>query len=175
MGFDVVAFEPSERLCEGARQIVSGYPKSTVARGSYGDLVTAAEQRSGPLAAHVLDSSFDAVLFGYGSFNYVFTEADRQALLRATRKIAPKAPLLFSFASQRTETGTLDRLRPPIRRLFELMKAPSARRPGDTFASYTGFIHELALDEIRAAADCSGYRIVSCPQGDAPHALLMPL
>ena len=178
MGFDVVAFEPSERLCEGARQSVSAYPNSTVVRASYGDLVTAAERRPGPLAAHALNTSFDAVLFGLASFNYVFTESDRRALLRATRAIAPKAPLLLGFVSrpQGAETGRLDRLRPAIRRLFKLLKAPSARCPGDSFTSYTGFIHDLTLDEVRTAADRSGYRIVYCRQGPPPHphALLMP-
>jgi hypothetical protein len=175
MGFDVVAFEPSERLCEGGRQIVSAYPKSTVVRASYEDLVTAAEQRTGPLAAHVLNISFDAVFFGLASFNYIFTESDRQALLRATRSIAPKAPLLFSFVPQSTETGRLDRLRPAIRSLFAFLKAPSPRCPGDSFTSHTGFIHNLTLAEVRAAADRSGYRIIYCCQGNPPHvALLMP-
>jgi hypothetical protein len=175
MGFDVVAFEPSERLCEGARQIVSAYPKSTVVRASYVDLVTAAEQRTGPLAAHVLNTVFDAVLFGLASFNYIFTESDRQALLRATRSIAPKAPLLFSFVPQSTESGRLDRLRPAIRSLFALLRAPSPRCPGDSFTSHTGFIHNLTLSEVRAAADRSGYRIAYCRQGNPPHvALLIP-
>ena len=177
-GFDVVAFEPSERLYECARQIVSPYSKSTVVRASYGDLVTAAERGTGPLAAHVLGDSFDAVLFGLASFNYVCPEADRQALLRATRAIAPKSPLLLSFLSRRPdeETGTLDRLRQPLRRLFELLKAPGARCPGDRIMLENGFIHYLTLDEIRTAADHSGYRIAYCIQGNTPqpHALLMP-
>ena len=178
MGFDVVAFEPSERLCESARQIVSAYPKSTVVRASFGDLVTAVEQRTGPLAAHVLNTSFDAVLFGLASFNYVFTESDRYALLRTARAIAPRAPLLLSFlpGHQGAETGRLDRLRPLLRRLFELLKAPSSRRPGDRFMLENGFIHYLTLDEIRTVADRSGYRIVYCRQETTPHphALLMP-
>src|ERR1035441_5894045 len=159
-GYDVVAFDPCERLCEGAQQVASGYPKNTVVCASYEDLVTAAEQQTGPLAAHVLNASFDVVLFGLRSFNYVFTESDRKALLRATRTIAPKAPLLFSFMSrcQSAENGRLDRLRAPIRRLFALLRAPSARHPGDKFFSSSGFIHYLSLDEVRTVADQAGYR-----------------
>jgi hypothetical protein len=179
MGYDVMAFDPCEQLCEGARQVVSGYPKSTVVCASYADLVTAAEQRSGPLAAHVLNTSFDAVLFGLRSFNYVFTDLDREALLRATRTIAPKAPLLFTFVvrPQGAENGRLDRLRAPLRRLFKLVKAPSARRPGDRFMLGSGFIHALTHDEVRTVADQTGYRIVYYRQGDTNlnhHALLMP-
>ena len=68
-GFDVVAFEPSARLFEGATQVVSKYPNSTIIRASYGDLVAAARELSGPLAHAVLNTSFDAVVFGWESLS----------------------------------------------------------------------------------------------------------
>ena len=177
MGFDVVAFEPSGQLCEGARRAVSSSPNSAVVRASYRDLVTAAQEHTGPLAAHVLDASFDAVLFGWTSFDYVFTELDRQDLLCATRMIAPKAPLLLSFSMLRdAENGRLDRLRPGIRRVCALLGSPSARHPGDVFWPWVGFIHLTSQGELEAAAAGSGYRILYFRPFSAlyPHALLMP-
>jgi hypothetical protein len=174
MGFDVVAFEPSERLCAGAQEIVSAYPNSTVVRASYEDLIRSAEQGTGPLADYVLGASFDAVIFGLASFSYLFTEAERQALLRATRRIAPTAPVLFSFLLQSGETSKFDRIRPAIRRMFRLLNAPGARLTGDRFHSDTGFIHALTAGDVRTVAERSGYRTVYCRLEDFPHALLIP-
>jgi hypothetical protein len=158
-GFDVVAFEPSERLCEGARQAVSPFPGSIVVQASYHDLVTAARERTGPLAAHVLNASFDAVFFGWSSFNFAFTDMDCRELLNATRMVAPIAPLLLSFGSiLGAEDGRLDRLRPVIRRVCKLLGAPADRSRGDEF-SLGGFAHFFSLDEFGFAASDSGYRI----------------
>ncbi|MGD0497255.1 MAG: hypothetical protein ABSC23_02360 [Bryobacteraceae bacterium] len=175
LGYEVVAFEPSEPLLEGARQVVSRYPGSAVARASYADLVTAVERRSGPLAAHLLNSSFDAVLLGWGSFGYVAAEADRRRLLRAIRALAPAAPILLSTDWNRSaEDGRLDRLRPLLRGLFRLLGYPSARQRGDVFLSDAGFSHCLTQDEIEADAGDSGYRIFYCRTSPYPHAVLMP-
>lgn len=175
-GFDVVAFEPSG-LCDGARQAVSSFPNSVVVQASYRDLVTAAQEHTGPLASHVLNASFDAVLFGWQSFDYVLTELDRHELLCATRTLAPKAPLLLSSWMVRdAENGRLDCLRPPIRRICELLGAPSARRPGDVFWPCGGFLHLMSQGELEAAADGSGYRILDFRPSAVsyPHAMLMP-
>jgi hypothetical protein len=173
-GFDVVAFEPSD-LCEGARQAAATFPKSAVVRASYRDLVTAAQEHTGPLASHVLNVSFDAVLFGWSSFDYVFSE-DRRELLRSIHKIAPKAPLLFDFGVLwEAEDRRLDRLRPGIRRICKLLGAPSARGPGDIFRS--NFIHLVSQDgEIEAAASDSGYHTLYIRKYDesSGHAILMP-
>lgn len=83
MGYDVVAFEPSERLYRAARGVATAYPGTSVVRASYKDLVAAAEQKTGPLAPYVLETSFDAVLLGLASINYMFTEADRRGLLKS--------------------------------------------------------------------------------------------
>ena len=173
-GFDVVAFEPSD-LCEGARQAAATFPKSAVVRASYRDLVTAAQEHTGPLASHVLNVSFDAVLFGRGSFSYVFTESERRELLCATRMIAPKAPLLLSFLmAQDAENGRLDCLRQGIRRSCKLLGAPAVPGPGDAFLSH--FVHLVSQDEIKAVAGASGYRILYSSTSDtfSPYAMLMP-
>jgi len=177
LGFEVVAFEPSEQLCEGARQAVSSFPNSAVVQASYRDLATAAQEHDGPLAPHVLNTSFDAVIFGWGSFNFVGAEVERHDLLCATRGIAPKAPLLLSFLMPfDAENGRLDRLRPAIRRICELLGAPAARRPGDMFLPWAGFLHLVPQADIEAAASCSGYRILYFRSVSAfyPHAVLLP-
>ena len=174
-GFDVVAFEPYEQLCEGARQAVASFPNSVVVRASYRDLVTAAQEHTGPLASHVPNAVFDAVLFGWASFNHVFTGLDRRELLCAARRIAPKAPLLLSFLMVRdVENGRLDRLRPCIRRICELLGSPSARCPGDVFWPHAGFTHLVSQGDLEAAAGDSGYRILYFRTSDCPHAMLMP-
>ncbi len=158
-GFDVVAFEPSERLCEGARQAISPFPGSIVVQASYHDLVTAARERTGPLAAHILNTSFDAVFFGWSSFNFAFTDMACRDLLNATRLVAPLAPLSLSFGTvPGLEDGGLDRLRPPIRRICRLLGARADRAQGDEF-SQGGFAHYFSLGEFEAAAGDSGYRI----------------
>jgi hypothetical protein len=178
-GFDVVAFEPSE-LCDGARQAISSFPNSAVVRASYRDLVAAAQEHTGPLASYVLDASFDAVLFGWQSFDYVLTGSDRHDLLCAIRTIAPKAPLLLSFwMVQSAENGRLDRLRPRIRQICKLVGAPSARRLGDAFWPWTGggfMRHLVSQSELEATANGSGYRMLYFRPSLAsyPHAMLMP-
>jgi hypothetical protein len=175
-GFHVVAFEPCERYFHGASQVVSEYPGSSVICASYADLVAAVTDRSGPLAGAILNQSFDAVLFGWGSINYVLSEPDRLALLRAVLAIAPKAPLLLSFNYPlSSENGRLDCVRPALKRLFKSLGAPSSRSPGDHFRSWTGFFHGLTEDDLVSLAAGSGYRVVSAKGGLCPHALLEPV
>ena len=176
-GFDVVAFDPSARLCEGARQVAGSFPNSVVVQASYRDLVTAVQDRTGPLAPHVLNTSFDAVFLGWASFSYVLTELDRHDLFCAARKIAPKAPLLLDFAVlQGAEDGKLDRLRPGIRRVCKLLGAPSVRRRGDLFHG-TDFMRLTPPGEIEAVAGASGYRTLYIRWYNelCAYAMLMPL
>ena len=172
-GYDVVAFEPSD-LCEGARQVVSSFPNSAVIRASYRDLVTAVQEHAGPLAAHVLNASFDAVIFGWGSFYFVFAD-ERREVLRAARTAAPEGPLLLSYGEQQdAENGRLDRLRPIIRLICKMLGAPSARVPGDLFRF--GFGHIGFQDDLKDLAEASGYRVLyrRASGAPSPYAMLMP-
>jgi hypothetical protein len=175
MGFDVVAFEPSG-LCAGARQVAASFPKSAAVQASYEDLIDAAERRTGPLAAHVLGVSIDAVVFGWTSFGDVFAASDRSGLLHATHAIAPMAPLLLSFLTGDAETGRLDRIRPLLRRIYAWLGAPSTRSRGDAFCPPAGFTHFLSKNELEDLARAAGYRMLYYRDWGAncPYAMLLP-
>jgi hypothetical protein len=73
----------------------------------------------------------------------------------------PNSSRDFAYPMVRdAENGRLDRLRPRIRRICELLGAPSARRPDDMFFPHGGFMHLVPQGEIEAAAGGSGYRIL---------------
>jgi hypothetical protein len=157
-GFDVVAFEPSGRLCESARQVIASFPRADVVQASYRDLVNAANEHAGPLAPHVLNTSFDAIFFGWASFNFALADLNACELLSAARLISPQAPILLSVGMSLAETGRLGRLRRVLRRINKLLGAPSARRPGDYWC-VGGFGHLLSEDEFISAVRDSGYRL----------------
>ncbi len=174
MGFDVVAFEPSE-LCEGARQVAASFPNSVAVQASYEDLIETAERRTGPLAAHVLGVSFDAVVLGWTSFSN-FAASDRADLFRATRAIAPKAPLFASFFPGSAEDGRLDGVRPFLRRIYAWLGAPATRGSGDAFFARAGFIHFVSKSEVEALARAAGYRVLYYRDWglNCPCAMLLP-
>src|SRR4029079_4693901 len=83
---------------------------------------------------------FDAVVLGWGSFSHVMPRAARLALLRALRALAPKAPVLLSFA---LEPGPASkgkgRVRSALQRLFAALSAPGVSEVGDHFFANGGF------------------------------------
>jgi hypothetical protein len=175
MGFDVVAFEPSPKLCAASQEMAALYPRSIVIRASFEDLVEAATRRTGPLAPYVLKEPFDAVILGWTSFTFLITADERRELLLAARATAPKAPLLLSFAAQdRLKQNRTERWRPRVGRICRLLGAPSSRDPGDRFVPKMGFWHYLTKEEFHAAVQGAGYRIFYSAWGPLPYAMLMP-
>lgn len=173
-GFDVVAFDPCAAFVDAARRVA---PAAEVIHASYDDLVAAAEGRGGPLAA-TITASFDAVLLGWGSLSHVLPFERRVALLRALRTVAPRAPVLLSFALAPDSSASpvsKGRVRDALRRLFAAMGAPGTSEAGDHFFPDTGFFALLAPDELTKLAREAGYDVSLFDEAPYPHALLAPL
>jgi hypothetical protein len=174
MGYEVVAFEPAPALAEAARGGASLYPASKVICASFADLVRAVEKGSGPLAPHVCGQEFHGIIFGWTSFSYVWRE-DRDALLKALRALAPRAPILLSYllADDRSDEK-LGRARRGYRRLLRLTGAPALAEPGDGFQPWSGFFQTLTAGEVQSLAERTGYRPAYIKGPPAPHALFVP-
>jgi hypothetical protein len=174
MGYEVVAFEPVPALAEAARAVACAYPQCQVISASYADLVRAREKGTGPLAPHVGGREFHGVIFGWTSFSYVWRE-DRDALMKALRALAPRAPVLLSYLlAGDSPEGRLGGMRRGFRRLLRFAGAPALAEPGDGFQPWSGFFQRLTPDEVRSLAERTGYRPAYIKGPPAPHALFLP-
>jgi hypothetical protein len=162
MGYQVVAFEPSPRLYEGLRTV--GCARCVKVRASFADLA-----RPGPLTPH-LAGGFDGVIIGLASFNHILTEEERVGMLASVRAVAPDAPVLLSFVIKEREQGRVDRLRPPLRRVFRLLGAPGKAVDGDVF--WRSFSHIINRDELESTVRSAGYRMSWLRLNPFGHALL---
>ncbi|MEJ7811677.1 MAG: hypothetical protein WKG32_14795 [Gemmatimonadaceae bacterium] len=176
LGYEVLAFEPAEPLVRAGVPAVSARPGASLVCASYDDLVRAAGEGTGPLAGLRSGPRIDAVLLGWGSFSHVMADAERLAILRATRVLAPAAPLLLSF----DEPTVLDapgsaasRLRAGLRQLFVRVGAPTRVREGERFAPWAGFFRESTAAETTALAREAGYH-VAYVAGAPGRAVLLP-
>jgi hypothetical protein len=174
MGYEVVAFEPAPALAESARAVAFPYPESKVIFASFADIVRAARNGSGPLAPHVCAREFHGVILGWTSFSYVGRE-ERDALLKALRVLAPRAPVLLSYlVAGDSSEGRQGRIRRWFRLLLRLTGAPALAAPGDGFQPWMGFFQTLTPEEVRSLADRTGYKPVYVKGPPAPHALFVP-
>jgi len=161
LGYEVVAFEPAGELLRASASAVGTLPGATTSHGSYDDFVRAARGEANPLST-LVTSHFDVVILGWGSISHVMENADRVAILRAMRFVAPNAPLLLSFdepAVLEKPGGALDRTRRMLRRFFALIGAPGRVREGDRFVAWAGFFRESTAAEIKALARDAGYQV----------------
>jgi hypothetical protein len=115
------------------------------------------------------------VILGLASFMHVFSDEARAQLLASMRKIAPRAPVLVSFVIHERIQGRMDRLRPPLRRLFRLLGAPGVSGLGDVFWRTTGFSHVLGREELERAVRSGGYRMEWLRGHPIGHAMLVPV
>lgn len=172
-GFEVVAFDPCAEYAEAARRVA---PSAEVFQASYDDLVAAASGRGGPLAS-VIGASFDAILLGWGSLSHVTPLGSRLALFHALRRLAPRAPVLASFALLPESSAPPDskgRVRDTLRRVFAAMGAPGISEVGDIFLR-EGFFAQLASSELMKLASEAGYEVSLFEEEPFPHAVLTPL
>ena len=173
-GYDVLALEPVPALAAAARAAAAPYPRSKVITASYTDLVHAAEQRSGPLAAHLCGVDFQGVILGWTSFSYVWKD-EREALLKALRRLAPHAPVLLSFfAREDVDDGRLAKLRDWYRRLLRRVGAKDLSEPGDIFHPSAGFHCSFTPEEIYSLAREAGYDADTVEGHFTPRTLLRP-
>jgi hypothetical protein len=166
LDFRVTAFEALPALSSSGNGILTA---------DYEDFIAAADGRDGPLTETIRKESFDAVLFGWGSFSNVLDPGKRLALLKAARAIAPHAPLVLSFLAASTlPPGLIGRLRGNLRALFRALGCRHVAQEGDCFLSTAGFSHLFSPTELRELAESAGYRIVTGDFLPYPHALLDP-
>jgi hypothetical protein len=170
LGYSVAAFEPSPRLVAGLRAVAEREPGSSVAEGSYADLLPARRGR-GPLA-ELVARRFDGVVFGWGSFSHVLSEQERSAVLEATRAIAPGAALLISHLP--TQPGAVGLARRRLRAVLSRISAPGLEQPVTGFLPEGGFYVGLGSDGLRDIAEAAGYHVASSNPHPYPHAILLP-
>ncbi len=170
-GYDVVAFDPCATFADAARSIL---PNATFVDASYADVVSAAAGR-GPLVFLDKGPPVDAIMFGWGSLSHVMPHAERVALFRAFRKLAPKAPIFASFLYLPEVTNfTRGRARNALQRVFSALGAPNTSERGDHFSPYIGFFSALGREEIDKLADESGYDVVHFDAGSDAYAVFEP-
>jgi hypothetical protein len=176
-GFEVVAFDPCQPFVEAAREVAPP-DRATIVHASYADLVDAAEGRGGPLAEVVRGAPFDAVVLGWGSLSHVMPASARADLLRAVHRLAPRAPVLASFALEpesATPVPGKGRVRDGLRRAFRALRAPGVSEAGDHFFPNTGFFSYLGSDEVVRLAWEAGYEVPLFEESPYAHALFVPL
>jgi hypothetical protein len=175
-GFEVVAFDPCEPYARAASDVAPA-GKAKVVCASYADLVEAASGRGGPLAAVVSGTAFDAVILGWGSFSHVLPSSARVELLRALRRLAPRAPVVVSFGLRGDPAVAQPgqgRVRRTLRRLFAALGAPHAAEDSDHFFSHLGFFAHLSHEDLQSLSDQAGYEITLFEENPYAYALLSP-
>jgi hypothetical protein len=176
-GYEVVAFEPNERLFAGASEVARDHRGGEIHRATYADLVRAVEQGDGPLASVVAGPPFDAVLLGWGSITHLCDPREQVRLFAALARLCPKAPVLTSFYTRPDSRppGRADRARAVVRGALRL--AGSRARHGDelTYATAGGFAYCFSAAEINALAATTGYEVTSFAAEPFGHAVLVPV
>lgn len=173
-GYDVVAFEPSGALTNMMMEHLPADLHVQVYRAAYGDLPHLHGARPGDAPATLSTlAPFDAALIGWGSFAHLPNTAARAHTLKAFAAVT-NGPIVVSFLQFRTAppaSTSVNRLRQRLRRWRN-------RTPGDQFAMYVGFYHEIDEEELIALARQANVRIahLSTDSRDTnwPHAVFLP-
>ena len=172
-GYAVRGFDPVPSLAAACAKECADLPDASCLQGSYADLLEALRTGSGPLAALAAEPPFDAVLLGWGSLAHVTDPACAEAVLGATRRLAPNGPVFTCFYM--AEEGRLRLVGDRLARLFAALGAPGRRPRGGYFRPTAGFLMTCTPEEVVSLAERHGYRVavmsVALPQ---PWALLVP-
>ena len=171
LGYRVVAFEPADALVRGALALCKDTNTCQIVRADYADLVRASRGEASPLA-QALQTPFDGIILGWGSFSHVLDAAERLDVLRALRSVAPAAPVLVSYL--RRSSSDVDRPRALLRKWFARLGCRYRAVPGDGFMPWAGFYYAMTTDELSSVADAAGYAIALSEVQPYAHAILTP-
>ncbi len=166
-GFEVTGFDPCAPLVADARARFAQDPRVTVLEGRLEDLPDAIKP-IGPLMV-LRDHPCDLVLFGWTALSYLPTPSSRLAALRATRALAPDAPVLLSAWGPPPATG---RGRLALRRA--LARLGRVAPAGMTFRPWAGFVVALDRGALHELASSAGYTVQLDGDAPSPWALLTP-
>jgi hypothetical protein len=174
-GFGVTAFEPNPVFFEAASAVAKHSGNARVVRASYADLIAAAGG-AGPLTS-LREESFDWLLFGWGSFTHLTQRAEQLAVLRATRTLAPHAPLALSFFMRKPQIpdSRSEQLRRVLRTALRRAGKERPLEPGLGYDYGGGFVYSFTSEEFADLAQQAGYRIAFRDEKIFPHAILLPL
>lgn len=172
LGYDVRAFEPSPTLSSAGSVATGG----AIVTAGYDDFVAAANGEPNQLS-EMLRPGFDAIILGWGSYVHVLDDAKKVAVLDAIRRIAPAAPVVFSFASSEgyVEGERSARLRTILRATLPRLGGRQPVHPRDSFEPWAGFSREPTAAEVPVLAARAGYRVALLKtESDMLRALLVP-
>lgn len=173
-GYDVVAFDASPELVRAGAPAVAA-SGGTLVHATYDDVVRAAAGVPSPLFGQ-FRAPIDGVLLGWGSLSLVISDAERLALFRALRVLAPPAPIALSFdepADADAPDGRVGRVREALRRFYARRGAPGYSGERLRYAAWAGVLRESTVAEVETVARAAGY--LAAKHGSAPgRMLLMP-
>lgn len=159
-GFEVVAFDPDERLIAELRKRLS--PAETQKLS----LMTAAPNT----VPAIPGASFDAGIVGWGAFGHMTSQRVRAQFLGAfAALLKPGAPMLISFHLRPAHSRT-DSLRYAIAKGVAAVTFGRKPEMGDRFRieSTAYFLHLFTPEEAKADIEASGFSVVHF--GDSPEA-----
>jgi hypothetical protein len=138
-GYEIAAFDPSERL---VASLGGRVPGSTVLVGAYEDtdrLFTG--------------EMFDGAILGWGSFSHLRTERARIGALRSFSRLTA-GPILVSFLAVKGDVT------PRLARFRRVLPRRPDRDPDDVFAVTIGFYHPVDEAEVRGLAAAAELEVV---------------
>jgi hypothetical protein len=141
MGYEIVAFDPSETL---VASLEARAPETvTVLEGAYEEMdsLFADSER------------FDAAIIGWGSFSHLRSEQVRIDALRSFGRLT-EGPILVSFLAVKGAVS------PRLRRLRRVLPRRAERDLQDVFAVTIGFYHPVDEAEVRELAARAGLEVV---------------
>ena len=175
MGYEVAAFEPAPGQLEAGNTVLSASSAPAMIKGTYDDFVRAVDGATTPLT-DLIAQPIDAFIFGWASFSHLLHDEERLALLRATKRFAPAAPIILSFSSGEgvAQDDSAARLRRRMRRTMPRLGGRQRVEDGHIFTPFHGFMKQLTAADIESAAQRTGYRVVSMETRGMGRALIAP-